>query len=65
MQEEFLWFLYEAMAIAIVPSTISASPALARLPSLSLKARREKAMDTKMLSLSMGTTTLTTPFWMA
>ena len=44
-----------------VPAVISASPAAALAVSRSLRNRREKATVTRMLSLSMGTTTLAGP----
>lgn len=51
--------------IASVPATISSRPTAARRVRRSPKTTREKAMETRMLSLSIGTTTLTTPVWMA
>ena len=56
---------YAQMAITRVPHTMKASPSPDRRVRRSLNTTAEKAMDTRMLSVSMGTTTLTTPFWMA
>ena len=51
--------------MANVPHTMRARPTRALALSFSWNTKYENAMDTMMLSLSMGTTTLTTPFWMA
>lgn len=64
----FTWLHAEADAqvgifinIIRVPATISARPTAAFFDSRSLKTSAEKPMDTRMLSLSMGTTTLASP----
>ena len=64
----FTWLHAEADAqvgifinIIRVPATISARPTAAFFDSRSLKTSAEKPMDTRMLSLSMGTTTLANP----
>ena len=48
-------------SMAKVPATIKASPMPDRLDNFSRNTKKEKATVTSMLSLSMGTTTLTTP----
>lgn len=45
----------------IVPITIKRSPAAPGLESLSLNTMRENAIEIRILSLSMGTTTLARP----
>ena len=56
---------YLKNTISSVPTTIRQSPAKAFFESFSLKTKYEKMTVTMMLSLSMGTTTLTSPFWIA
>ena len=55
------FYNYLKNAISSVPTTISASPKNAFFESFSLKTMNEKATVTRMLSLSIGTTTLTSP----
>lgn len=54
------WF-YAWISIASVPATISARPNAAFFVSRSCSAKQEKAIVTRMLSLSTGTTTLASP----
>ena len=56
---------YLKNTISSVPATIRQNPAKAFFESFSLKTKYEKMTVTMMLSLSMGTTTLTSPFWIA
>ena len=55
-------FVYLKNAMSNVPATIRARPRQAFLDSFSLKTKYENTTVTSMLSLSMGTTTLTMPF---
>ena len=57
--------LYAHTAITSVAAVMSASPASERLVYLSWNTTAAKPMETSIESLSMGTTTLTTPCWMA
>lgn len=57
------FFLYSS--IAPVPARMSAKPIPALRLSFSFSTRPENTMVTKMLSLSMGTTTLANPSWRA
>ena len=52
---------FGVITIIRVPTTIIASPTAALRESLSLKTTRENPIDTRMLSLSIGTTTLASP----
>ena len=52
----------EGSAIASVPATISSKPIKPRFDNRSPKNSLEKITVMRMLSLSMGTTTLTMPF---
>ena len=52
-------------AMMSVPQSMSARPAAALRLTFSLRKRAEKSTVTSMLILSIGTTTLTTPFCMA
>ena len=53
---------YVNTAIPTVPASIAQSPNTAFLDSRSPKKIPENTMDTRILSLSIGTTTLTAPF---
>lgn len=53
---------YPQIAMTNVPQTISNSPTVAFLLSFSWNTMYEKPTETKMLILSIGTTTLTIPF---
>ena len=57
--------IYLKNAIRSVPITINERPMKAFFDSFSLNTMYENATVTRMLSLSIGTTTLTTPFWSA
>ena len=58
-------FLFLYSSIAPVPARMSAKPTPALRLSFSFSTRPENTMVTKMLSLSMGTTTLANPSWRA
>lgn len=58
-------FLFLYSSIAPVPARMSAKPIPALRLSFSFSTRPENTMVTKMLSLSMGTTTLANPSWRA
>lgn len=58
-------FLFLYSSIAPVPARMSAKPTPALRLSFSFSTRLENTMVTKMLSLSMGTTTLANPSWRA
>ena len=62
---EFVKIYYLKNTISSVPTPIRQIPAKAFFESFSLKTKYEKMTITMMLSLSTGTTTLTSPFWMA
>ena len=56
---------YTNIVIAKVPADIKARPAADFFVSFSLRNTAEKATVINILILSIGTTTLTTPFWIA
>ncbi len=56
---------YASSVMATVPATMSAKPSAARRVSVSLSTSHAKATETRMDSLSICTTTLTTPVWIA
>ena len=58
-------FLFLYSSIAPVPARMSTKPIPALRLSFSFSTRPENTMVTKMLSLSMGTTTLANPSWRA
>ena len=62
---ENILFLFLYSSIAPVPARMSAKPIPALRLSFSFSTRPENTMVTKMLSLSMGTTTLANPSWRA
>ena len=62
---ENILFLFLYSSIAPVPARMSTKPIPALRLSFSFSTRPENTMVTKMLSLSMGTTTLANPSWRA
>lgn len=58
-------FLFLYSSIAPVPARMSTKPIPALRLSFSFSTRPENTIVTKMLSLSMGTTTLANPSWRA
>ena len=57
--------IYAKIAMANVPTVIAVKPANVFLVNFSFKKIYEKATVINMLILSIGTTTLTIPFWIA
>ena len=62
---ENILFLFLYSSIAPVPARMSTKPIPALRLSFSFSTRPENTIVTKMLSLSMGTTTLANPSWRA
>ena len=59
--DQIVWPRIVGRLISMVPTTMRTRPQADFFVSFSPKTIREKAMETRMLSLSMGTTTLASP----